>query len=121
MHDWLDAITRDVALVVNVMALVIIVIGTVEAFIVGLGVMFRPSATGHERREAWLRYARWLVAGLTFQLAADLIETAIKPSWDELARLTVVALVRILLNLSLEHDVSDMRERQRRSEAATPK
>jgi hypothetical protein len=26
----------------------------------------------------WLHYAGWLVAGLTFQLAADIIETAIR-------------------------------------------
>jgi uncharacterized membrane protein len=31
------------------------------------------SPSGHERRDVWLRYARWLVAALTFQLAADII------------------------------------------------
>jgi hypothetical protein len=34
--------------------------------------MLLPSATGHERRQVWLQYARCFVAGLTFQLAAGL-------------------------------------------------
>ena len=51
-------------------------IGTVEAFFSGLRAMV-SSQSGHERRDIWLRYARWLVAGLTFQLAADIIETSI--------------------------------------------
>ena len=41
------------------------------------------SADGHVKRDAWLRLGRWLVAGLTFQLAADILETAITTNWDE--------------------------------------
>jgi uncharacterized membrane protein len=40
---------------------------------------------------------RWLVAGLTFQLAADVLETAITTSWDEVARLAVIAAIRTFL------------------------
>ena len=56
------------------MALIVIFIGTVEAFFAGTKAML-SSPSGHEQRDVWLRYARWLVAGLTFQLAADIIET----------------------------------------------
>jgi uncharacterized membrane protein len=69
------------------MVLVIIAIGTIQASVQGLRVMLLPSVTGHERRQVWLQYARWLVAGLTFQLAADILATSIAPSWDELVRL----------------------------------
>jgi uncharacterized membrane protein len=31
----------------------------------------------HISPDAWLRLGQWLVAGLTFQLAADILETAI--------------------------------------------
>ena len=31
---------------------------------------------GHVNPDVWLRLGRWLVAGLTFQLAADMLETA---------------------------------------------
>jgi hypothetical protein len=65
MHEWLVAITNGTVLVIDAMVLVIIAVGTIQAFVQGLRVMLLPSATGHERRNAWLHYARWLVAGLT--------------------------------------------------------
>jgi hypothetical protein len=65
MHEWLVAITNGTVAVIDAMVLVIIAIGTIQAFVQGLRVMLLPSATGHERRSVWLHYARWLVAGLT--------------------------------------------------------
>jgi len=94
MHEWLVAITNGTVLVIDMMVLVIIAIGTIQAFVQGLKVMLLPSATGHERRNVWLHYARWLVAGLTFQLAADILATSIAPNWDELVRLATVAAIR---------------------------
>jgi uncharacterized membrane protein len=70
-------------------------------------------------RLAWLRYARWLVAGLTFQLAADIIETSTTTSWDTLGRLGAIAVIRTFLNYFLERDVIDVRERDRTRTAAT--
>jgi uncharacterized membrane protein len=92
-------------------ALLVIVIGTVEALIGALGAALVRS-DGHEIRTVWLRYARWLVAGLTFQLAADIIETAIAPDWDDIGQLAAIAVIRTFLNFFLERDVADVRERQ---------
>jgi uncharacterized membrane protein len=61
------------------MALLIISIGTIEAFFAGVRVLLISSATNEERRKVWVRYARWLIAGLTFQLAADIIGTFRRP------------------------------------------
>jgi len=45
-------------------------------------------ATGQvEKRVISLEYAHWLVAGLTFQLAADVVSTSFAPSWNELGGL----------------------------------
>ena len=54
---------------------------------------------------------RWLVAGLTFQLAADILETAITTSWDEVARLGAIAAIRTFLNDFLERDIGQIRRR----------
>ena len=86
-------------------------IGTAEAAFKGAVLMF-SSPSGHEKRDVWLRYARWLVAGLTFQLAADIIETSIAPDWDDIGRLAVIAILRTFLNYFLERDLADVRERQ---------
>ena len=112
MEAWLTEVTRAAILVIDAMSLVTIVYGTAEAFVSGVA-MLLSSLSGHARRDIWLRYGRWLVAGLTFQLAADIIETSITTSWDAVARVGAIALIRTFLNYFLERDLADIRDRQR--------
>jgi len=116
MKEWLVAVTEATIVVIDGMAFLIVVIGTVIAFVSGLRILV-TSSTGHERRDVWLRYARWLVAALTFQLAADIIETSITTRWEAVARLGVTAVIRTFLNYFLEKDLTETRELQRESEA----
>ena len=114
MREWLIIATGHAVVFIDAMALVTIVVGTIEAFVNGLRA-FLSSTTGHEQRDVWLRYARWLVAGLTFQLASDIIETSITPSWEDIGRLAAIALIRTFLNYFLERDLNEARERQRKT------
>jgi uncharacterized membrane protein len=91
------------------LALAIVLVSSLEAFVRACQLMFsHPS--GHERREVWLRYARWLVAALTFQLAADILETSISSSWESLVRIASIAVIRTFLNYFLEKDLGEVRE-----------
>jgi uncharacterized membrane protein len=109
MEEWLHLVTRDIVIVIDAMALVIVAIGTFEAFFTGLWAAF-PAPTAHSRfREVLVRYGRWLVAGLTFQLAADIIETSIAPSWQEVGQLGAIAVIRTFLNFFLERDLAELR------------
>jgi uncharacterized membrane protein len=119
MEELLISVTRVSIRVIDAMALIVILYGTVEAFLSGLRAMIFPSQTNAERRAVWMRYARWLVAGLTFQLAADIIETSIAPSWEDIGRLAAIATIRTLLNFFLERDVEEMRGRE--TEAKLPR
>ncbi len=115
MEEWLVAATRVIALAIDAMALTIIAVGTLEAFLSTLRLVVRRSATNSEKRQVWLGLARWLVAGLTFQLAADIVRTSIAPTWDEIGRLAAIAAIRTFLNFFLDRDVEEIRERQRRT------
>jgi uncharacterized membrane protein len=117
MAEWLALATEAVSPILNILALVAIVIGTIEVVVRSFGVMFSASATNHERRLVWLQYARWLVIALTFQLASDIIETAVAPSWDEIGKLAAIAAVRTALNYFLERDLTETRERDREARA----
>jgi len=117
MKEWLIFTTEHAIVVIDWLALILILIGTVEAFFGGLRLMF-SSATGHMERDVWLRYARWLVAGLTFQLAADIIETAITTDWDAVGRIAVIAVIRTFLNYFLERDLGEIRDRNQTATAA---
>ena len=111
MDELLITTTRFVIPIIDSMALLVIVFGTAEAFVSGVRMLF-TSGSGHERRDIWLRYARWLVAGLTFQLAADILETSITTDWESVARLGLIAVIRTVLNYFLERDVEEVRVRQ---------
>jgi uncharacterized membrane protein len=111
MKEWLTFVTEYAILIIDALALVTIVFGTIEAFIDGSRVML-SSRSGHERRDVWLRYSRWLVAGLTFQLAADIIETSITTGWQAVGRIAAIAVIRTFLNYFLESDLTEVRERQ---------
>ena len=103
--------TDYAVMAIDAMALVVIVYGTVQAFIGAVQLAFRP-ADMHARREVWLRYGRWLVAGLTFQLAADILETSITTSWEAIGRIAAIAVIRTFLNYFLERDLAEGRELQ---------
>jgi uncharacterized membrane protein len=114
MREWLGVISEPIIVCIDAYALLIIVVGTVEAAYHTARAAFRP--LGQEvARDAWLRYARWLVAALTFQLAADIIETSVSTSWQTIGRVAAVAVIRTFLNYFLEKDVE-----QRESPAAPP-
>lgn len=111
MREWLAIVTADAVTFIDALALIVIVLGTAEAFVRGIAAMC-ASPDGHRRRDIWLRYSRWLVVGLTFQLAADIIETSITTDWNAVGRIAAVAVIRTFLNFFLERDLNEVRERQ---------
>jgi uncharacterized membrane protein len=111
MKDWLIFLSEHAATVFHLMALVVITVGTFEAFLRALRVMLRPSVVGHDIRTVWIKHARWLVGGLTFQLAGDIVETVAVPSWDDIAMLGAVAVIRTFLNFFLERDIAEVHDR----------
>jgi uncharacterized membrane protein len=109
--SWLVVITEHAIVVIDAFALVTVVIGTIEAFVGTLRTALRPLER-EARRHMYANYGRWLVAGLTFQLAADILETSITTTWQAVARLGAVAAIRTFLNYFLEHDLTAARERR---------
>lgn len=59
---------------------------------------------------AWQGLSRWLLVGLEFLLAADLVSTVISPSWDELGRLGAIAAIRTVLGYFLGRDLQEARK-----------
>jgi len=115
MHEWLVTATEHAVVWINAMALFVVVAGTVQAFVAGVRLLLQP-ASGHLRRDVWLRYSRWLVAGLGFQLAADIVESSITTSWEAVGRLAAVAVIRTFLNYFLERDLAEVWEREKASQ-----
>jgi uncharacterized membrane protein len=111
MQEWLIVATSISVIIIDWLALIVIVAGTVDCFFRGVWTMI-SSSVGHKEAAVWVRLSRWLVAGLTFQLAADVLSTAITTSWEEVGRLVAIAAIRTFLNFFLERDLTSIQQRQ---------
>jgi len=105
--SWLVAVTQLTIVSIDALALVIVLAGTVEAFVSIARSVLHP-ASRETRWRVVATYGRWLVAGLTFQLAADILETSITTTWQAVARLGAVAVIRTFLNFFLERDLNEL-------------
>jgi uncharacterized membrane protein len=112
MKDWLTVIAANMILIIHAMALLVVAFGTVQAFVQSIRAMFDQTPTGHRFHRAYVQYARWLVAALTFQLAADVIATAFSPSWEEIGHLAAVSAIRAFVNFFLERDMAAVEQRE---------
>lgn len=121
MEEWLVYFTECAVIVINAFALVVVIYGTLEAFAAAVRIVAVGGISEEERAPIWLRFGRWLVAGLTFQLAADIIETSISPSWEEIGRFAAIAVIRTLLNFFINRDMGELRERREISAASSSK
>ena|SRR6516165_1689898 len=104
MEEIFKTVAGYVALAVEGAAVLLIAIGAIEALVQVLGKEFRQHSPG-VRRSAWIRFAVWLVLGLEFELGADVIRTAISPTWSDIGQLGAIATIRTVLNYFLEKDV----------------
>lgn len=65
-----------------------------------------------------LTLSRFLALALEFQLGADILSTAIAPSWDQIGKLAAIAFIRTALNYFLARE---MREEQEGITGDTPR
>jgi uncharacterized membrane protein len=108
-----------VALGVEIVACLVIAFGALQA-LVGLFLeRSDPLRPFRAKKEVWLRFGMWLLLGLEFELAADIVRTAISPTWKEIGELAAIAVIRTFLNYFLERDVEKYAEPERSTETAT--
>jgi uncharacterized membrane protein len=109
MEETLHHLAEYVALAVNVVAILAIALGSLEATI-GLVRVGMTKSTAQAKAAVWMRFAGWLIVALTFQLAADIVETTISPTWDDIGQLGAVAVIRTFLNFFLSRDMEEIRK-----------
>jgi uncharacterized membrane protein len=107
LHEVVDVFVR----LVELAGAVIIFGGVVMAVVRLLGV-----AVTARRRSSdsfvpiRLDLGRFLALGLEFQLASDLLSTAVAPTFEEIGKLAAVAAIRTALNFFLAREIREERE-----------
>jgi uncharacterized membrane protein len=97
-------------LAVETMGAIVIAIGIVVAAIGFAKVMIGQN--GESFRSVRLTLARYLALALEFQLGADILSTAIAPSWDQIGKLGAIVVIRTALNYFLMHEMAMSKQEQ---------
>ncbi|HKD21603.1 MAG TPA: DUF1622 domain-containing protein [Rhizomicrobium sp.] len=106
----LRVFTAFIALFVEGVAVLLIAYGGIETLVYVVGQLsgLMPRGSGW-RREMFVRFGRWLILGLEFALAADIVRSVISPTWNDIGQLAAIAVIRTFLNYFLEKDVEEAR------------
>jgi uncharacterized membrane protein len=108
MEELLKCLVGQIAFGVEVVAALIIAYGAAEALI---GLLRTARLWTHGgRKQVWHRFGMWLILGLEFMLAADIVRTAISPTWEQIGQLASIAIIRTFLNYFLEKDIEKYAE-----------
>jgi uncharacterized membrane protein len=111
MEELFAQFARTVAIAVEAAAALFIAIGAIEALALLVrrySPRTRDSVLG--RRQIWVQFAVWLLLALEFELAADVLRTAVAPTWDDVGKLAAIAAIRTFLNFFLEKDIEKYSE-----------
>lgn len=95
-------------LAIEVMGALVIAVGVVIAVVMCVKVWFGHN--GDNFRAVRLTLARYLSLALEFQLGADILSTAVAPSWDQIGKLAAIVVIRTALNYFLMHELALDRE-----------
>jgi uncharacterized membrane protein len=102
---FLKQIAGHVALAAEMVSVVCIALGALVAVVQTAAVLLRRGTTREVRRTVWMNFAAWIILALEFALGADIVRTAIAPSWNDIGQLAAIAVIRTGLNYFLERDL----------------
>jgi uncharacterized membrane protein len=113
--------------VINAVQWLRLTVETTGAIIIGLGVIVavyqfvRSLMRAHLESYNGIRLtlARYLALALEFQLGADILSTAIAPTWDQIGKLGAVAVIRTGLNYFLTREMREERTDESKGKQAT--
>jgi uncharacterized membrane protein len=112
MEAYFKALTLWLASGAEAAAALVIGLATVEATLRALwlfvkGAFPRVGVREHQddKEKVRLRLGRWLTVALEFELAADVLRTAVTPTWNEIGQLAAIIVLRTLLNYFLQKEI----------------
>jgi uncharacterized membrane protein len=112
MEHGLKQFAEYIALGVEIFALLFVAYGAAEAVLRSLGPSFGRPAPHDWRKKVWVSFGMWLLLGLQFALAADIVRSVILPTWTDIGQLAAIAAIRTFLNYFLERDLEKLDEHE---------
>jgi len=113
LAGWLEGVLIQLAqlleLILETVAILIVAIALLSA----VKQLFSHRTKGkshHLQERIRLQFGQTLALSLEFQLAADIVATAVSPTWEDVAKLGAIAGIRTFLNFFLQREVQELQE-----------
>lgn len=103
--EWSKHIIEYLARGVEFAAALVIAIAAARATWQSLRLLFSADAPADAKVAVRLTLGRWLAVALEFELAADVLNTAVTPTWQDIEKLAAIAALRTALNYFLEKEI----------------
>ena len=106
LPESLRLVAQTIATLVEGVGIAIVAVAVVLAtvrYLAGLAAQRRTVPSDGIR----LGLGRSLALSLEFLLGADILRTAVEPSWDEIGRLAAIAAIRTALNFFLQREIAE--------------
>lgn len=109
MEAALKMIASHVALGAELVCVLCVALGAAVAVLrTGKALATGQTSQTAVRRDIWRGFAGWIILALEFALAADIVRTAIAPTWADIGQLAAIAVIRTGLNSFLERDLETL-------------
>ncbi len=104
MKEWAELITKYLSSFVEILAAVVIGIALIQFLFRYVNHIFKPNIETVNQKIR-IQFGSSLTVALELLLGADILATAIAPTWDDIGQLAAIAVLRTALNFFLEREL----------------
>ena len=108
MQDIVKLIANYIAISAEAIAVIFIVIGILGALVIYIRKPFLFRQDYKAMTESRTHLGHSLSVALEFLIAADILKTAIAPTWEDLGQLAAIVGIRTVLNYFLHKELKEM-------------
>ena len=108
MQDIVKLIANYIAISAEAIAVIFIVIGILGALIIYTRKTFLFHQDYKAMTESRTHLGHTLSVALEFLIAADILKTAIAPTWEDIGQLAAIVGIRTVLNYFLSKELKEM-------------
>jgi uncharacterized membrane protein len=109
VEEQIRAGTLVVAMIIEIGVVAIIGFAAVEAFVRAAISLVRRDRSVVQLGLSQIRWrlARWFSLALEFLIGADILRTAIAPSWTDIGQLAAIVVLRTMIEYTLARDIKE--------------
>ncbi|PIQ77369.1 hypothetical protein COV82_04805 [Candidatus Peregrinibacteria bacterium CG11_big_fil_rev_8_21_14_0_20_46_8] len=108
--EFLELLAFSFATIIGYIAWIIIIVGLAVSIFDLIVLLFNKKKTLHaDLNQIRIKLGLWLLLGLEFLIAKDVILTIFDPSTNDLVNLALIIIIRVLLSYFLHRELKDIK------------